>query len=505
MERTFHPIFHNFIRMDFNKYRELFAEECLDRSTEIPNEHGGNPIVLDDHQVQAMEKSAAALEAGVKKFGIVHPGGTGKTVLESGLVQASQAAKDRMIEEGDWTNSKDLVVTVERSLVTGVREHLESVLDRDIGQWGMGKKDLEPNIIVSSIQSLQRNHTALNEAVGADNVSLVIGDEADTFLTERRIATLNQFRNAVKIGLTATPKWPDGRKITDAWGDVVDQLFLMDSIKKGLSVPPMFYMYEADIDADLIKVVGQDYDLNHLGQALKSVQIEMAISELYGQMIPDDLRDRFPTLIYTPTIATLNATRKRLKRDYPGLRVRHWQGSTSNRELTKERQLFQSGGIDVLVLCKMGGRGLNLPRARCIIDGSPTLSLTELEQRHSRVLRRVRPGTDLDQEGFKKPNALIAQIVPAANSFRPATLLDVLKYWERYKPGEPINGNPTGDGGGGNHTPNPEIERIARRIRKNSSSSRLNLVQESDVLDRIQNIQLYENIPEVDDEGFIYL
>jgi superfamily II DNA or RNA helicase len=486
-----------------SKYQKLLSEECLERSTEITNEHGGESIVLDEHQVQAMERSAAALAEGGKKFGIVHPGGAGKTVLEAGLVQASQVAKDRMIDGGYWNTKKDIVITVERSLMTGVREQLEDVLNRDIGQWGMGRKDLEPNIIVSSIQSLQRNHTTLDEAIGANNVSLILGDEADMFITQRRMAVLNQFRNAIKIGLTATPRWPDGRKISDVWGSVVDRLFLMEGIEKGINVPPMFYMYEADIDGDLIDVVGQDYDLNQLAQALKSVQIEMAISELYGQMIPEDLRDQFPTLVYTPTLATLNATRRRLRSDYPGLKVRDWQGSTSDRDLRRGKELFQCGEVDILVLCEMGGRGLDLPRARCVIDASPTLSATKLEQRHSRALRRVRPGTDLHEEGFEKPDALIAQIVPAANRFRPVTLLDVLKHWERYKPGELITGTPSGDGGGG-HRPNPEIERIARRIRRSTESSRLNLIHESDILTKIRDIRMYEDIPTVDEDGFAY-
>ncbi|MDH5596644.1 MAG: DEAD/DEAH box helicase family protein, partial [Candidatus Peregrinibacteria bacterium] len=120
-------------------YPDLFADELLKRSEglRVP---GSDPITFDSHQEEAMLAVAIAVSDGERKFSVVHPGGSGKTVLEAGIVQASQAAKKKLGEAAEGT--KDLVLTVERSLITNVREHLEATLGEEVGQWGMGERNL---------------------------------------------------------------------------------------------------------------------------------------------------------------------------------------------------------------------------------------------------------------------------------------------------------------------------------------------------------------------------
>lgn len=494
-------------------YQDLLAEECFKR-TESIRLADGNSYVLDAHQQDGMLETACALEEGKKSFAIVHPGGSGKTVLEAGIVQASQAAKkllgrhDDLIDLGDDVQSKDVVIAVERSLMSGIRDHLELALGTEVGVWGGGHKDLEPNVIVTSIQSLQRNKGSLTENLHPEQVSLIIGDEADKYLTKGRKAVLGKFRNAIKIGLTATPEWSDGRHIDEAWGEVIHHLSLREGITRGINVPPLFYMYEADIDGDSIAISGDDYDKTSLASAMKSVEIETAIPEIYKQMVPSNKRKNFPTLVYVPSVATLHATEERLKQEFAGtgLNITAWSGDISTDRLNGEIDGFQRGAIDVLVLCEMGGRGLDLPRARCIIDGYPTLSANKLEQRHSRALRRIRKGTVAERDGFEKDFALIAQVLPKSNSFKPLTLLDVLDCWPDYRPGRVLGfGSRPVQTGGGQPPEQSEVEEIAENIRQNPVKSRLTLLENVDILEALKEKMSFADIPQADDDGFIYL
>ena len=482
-------------------YPDLFADELLKRSEglRVP---GSDPITFDSHQEEAMLAVAIAVSDGERKFSVVHPGGSGKTVLEAGIVQASQAAKKKLGEAAEGT--KDLVLTVERSLITNVREHLEATLGEEVGQWGMGERNLDPKVIVASVQALQRQGESLRDHLNLSRVSLVLGDEADKYLTKSRIALLNKFRGAYRIGLTATDEWSDGRHIDMAWGQTLHKLRLMEGIRRGINVPPLFYMYEADVDGDSINVSGGDYDHSSLASAMKSVEIEMAIPEIYKTMVPTNRRKDFPTMVFVPSVNTLHATTERLQKEFDGtgLNISSWYGGTPNEQVINDTAAFDRGELDMLVLCEMGGRGLNLPRARCLIDAYPTLSKNKLEQRHSRVLRRIREGSPLEKEGFQKGFANIAQILPRSNSFRPVTLLDILDQWANYQPGQMI-----GRGGGkGNPDLAPpyaaEVAEIVQHIKAHPVRSRVSLIEHVDILKEIQS---FEDIPQADEDGFIYL
>ena len=408
-----------------DQYRDNLAEECLSRTEEVVSDDGKYRWDFTDpkneHQQKGMEAAGSALKEGKNHIGIVHPGGTGKTVLETALVQASPAAKAPF--NGEFKDSKDLILTVERSLITNVRDHLTLMLGEDIGIWGLGKKELEPNVIVASVQALQRQGDNLIKYIDPAQVALVVGDEADKFLTKQRQELLSKFENAIHIGLTATPQWPDGRHINEAWGEIVHELTLREGIKNGINVPPMFSLYEASFDIDDVNVQSNDFEKESLSAALKRVEIELSIPEVYEQIVPERHRKKWPTLVYVPSVSTVANVTDKLKEIYPDLTITSWTGTTtSNTRLSREIKDFQKGEIDILVLCDMGGRGLNLPRARCIIDAYPTLSANKLEQRHARALRRVRKGTALAKEGYEKPFAHIAQIVPRSSAYRPVTL-----------------------------------------------------------------------------------
>ncbi len=485
-------------RFSFPEYQRSLAAQC-ERNSETLETSDGDEITLDEHQQRAMANAAGALKSGKKSFSIVHPCGAGKTILEAALVKASQEAKANL-SPTERSERKDIILTVERSMMDGIRDQIEKIIGRDVGIWGDGQKELKPNVIVASIQALQYHKDNIGKEFDPAKVSLVIGDEADKYLTENRVEVIEQFRRAQRVGCTATPQWPDGRHISTVWGEIIHKMTLKQGMEKGVNVRSRFYMYKADVDGDEIRREGQDYNKRALGKAMKSAQIENAISRIYAKL---DRRERknFPTLIYVPTLQILGEVTKRMQREFGhnGLVVKSWDGDTSGGRLEDEKREFREGQIDILVLCEMGGRSLDLPRARFLIDASPTLSLNKLEQRHGRVLRTIRQGSIEAESGFRKNSSLIVQILPRSTKFRPVTLLDVLKIPPKdYEPGK-LLGRADGSGEGG-HGDLDEVKRILKRFKSKALTSSVELMETSDLSD----ILTLDDLPKLADDGFAY-
>jgi len=482
------------------KFQATLANECINNAERLVDSNGDHRFALDAHQQDATEQIVYALGEQKNRFSIVHAGGSGKTVLEAGIVQASQRAKKTL--DGSLENSQDLVLTVERALMGSVREHIQS-LGVDVGVWGGGEHVKDRPVLVTSIQALQQNKKDLKKLIDPDNIALILGDEADKFITPARRKILDAFTAAQRIGFTATPQWPDGRHIEGTWGEIIHRLSLKEAIRSGIDVNALYTLYDANFNVEDLNIQGDDFEPKSLDAAMKSVQIEMAIPKIYEDLVPPERVKEWPTLVYVPSVATVRRTVERLRQKFPHLTVSYWVGNETTDKALKDGRLdFSEGKTDILVLCEMGGRGLDLPRARVIIDAYPTLSTTKLEQRHSRALRKVRPGSALDKEGFHKPFAQIAQILPKSNTFRPVTLMDVLG-WGTYKPGRLFNVGGEGrntDGVG--HPEDEEVEKLVQRI-KSRRGLRCNVTLMERV-DLLQEIRLRDEFPMEDEEGFIY-
>ncbi len=482
-------------RFSLPEYRRRFAEQCEANSKSFETNEG--EVILEEHQQEAMQKAVEALLEGRTEFSIVHPCGSGKTILEAALIKSSQEAKGRLLAV-ERNSRKDLILTVERALMTGIREQIGKVYGRDVGIFGNGKKELEPGVVIASIQALQHHSNNLDRWFDPTRVSLVIGDEAHKFITENRAAVVNQFRNAIKIGLTATPEYPDERNITDVWSQPVHNMTLRQGVERNINVPALFYMFRNEVNGDNIPRQRGDYQRDALGKALKSVDIENAICDIYDQLPREDRSD-YPALIYVPTLQIMDDVVNTMQRRFGNIRIEAWKGKTKSRKITEDREDFRRGRIDVLVLCEMGGLGLDLPRARFLIDAHPTLSKLKLEQRHGRILRTIRPGSLEAETGFEKNWATIYQILPKANSFQhPVTFLDILGVDP--KEYEPHGLLPATDGRPRNPSDDHEVRRWVEHFKSRPIRSNMTLLEASDLRDIVRR----DDLPSLDDNFFVY-
>jgi superfamily II DNA or RNA helicase/AraC-like DNA-binding protein len=481
-------------------YREQFQNYCADQVERVPDFAGKTGLSLDQHQQDAMIEVSQALDSDIQAFSIVHSCGAGKTILEANLLLASQRAKQVLSIEG-----KDLIITTERALIHGVRDECLE-LGLDIGVWGGGVKDIDNHpVVLASIQSLQNNHKQLGRYLPLDELHLLVGDEADKYLTKKRKELLLSFRNAIRVGFTATPSWSDGRDISDLWGRKIHHMPLKEGILKGVNIPSYYHLFEASLDDSELTLSRGDYNKSILASALKSAEIQKAIPDVYETLIPEEQRKKFPTLVFVPSTELVEQVAADMNDRYAhkGLCIKSWTGSTiSSKQMQNDVEAFNAGQIDVLVLCEMGGRGLNLPRARCLIDAHSTLSKNKLEQRLSRVMRKVRSGSQLAQENFEKEFALVAQIIPRSNKFRPCLLPDLLG-WEQYKDGELLGGSSnTASNGDRDEKAQEELQTLKQYIESQNPSHYVEAVREIDIY---RELKLRDELPQADSQGFFFL
>ena len=487
-------------------YRNTLRQSCEEQIFEIPP-YGGREkaMPLDEHQQDAMMEMAIALEEGADAFSIVHSCGSGKTISEGGLLVASQRTKEQLGQK----NRKDLIITTQRALIYGIREELLK-LGLDVGIWADRVRDLNHSVILASIQALHNNtREELDRLLPRESVDLIIGDEADCYLSKARKKIIEWFSSSLKVGFTATPTWPDKRDISEVWGRKIHSMSLKEGILKGVNVPPLFYLFEANIDESQLKVEQGEYAPKVLGEVLKTAEIHKAIPEVYKTLIAREKRKEYPTLVFVPSVDLVRDVTQSLRENFAheGISVSKWIGhETSSTQMRKDIEAFNRGEIDVLVLCEMGGRGLNLPRARCLIDAYPTLSPTKLEQRHGRVLRRMREESNLTKSGVEKPFALVAQIAPRSKTYRPYFLPDLLDCWEDFQEGRVLGKRSANHEHSTSDHPEPkiqtEVEELRMAIERRSPECQIRIVQKSDVY---QQLKLRASIPQARRDGFFTL
>ena len=136
---------------------------------------------------------------------------------------------------------------------------------------------------------------------------------------------------------------------------------------------------------------------------------------------------------------------------------------------------------------------MNLGNAKLLIDAYPTKSLNKLEQRHGRILRKIRPGSSLWKRGWKKNDAVIVQIVPKSNKFRPALFTDIIGGWQELqrlrgeREGETNGGRPEGD----------LVAQIRAHIEAKNPPLQLTLIRRINLLEQIRRER-----PQFDEKGF---
>jgi ribonuclease E len=399
---------------------------------------------LDEHQVDALSGTLAALTTEIEKPGSngsgngfrVSDNGGGENGPAAAVSEDEDADEDELAEDEeplDWdeTAEDDEVLAelpedpsasrrfwfehatgagktvaavgfIEASRTGGILilTHRRNLVEQFIGEISdRGYADrLSPPLLrdqdhpygpvtVETYQWFVRNAGKVSGAY-----SIVICDEAHTALGEKTSACIRSWREPVFIGMTATGALI-ARHVADLFPTQTSRFDLAQAARRGVIAPLRCIRIPPGPGVrTLAKVplrrgeVDQDFDQEELAKLLDQAPFNVAIADLYQSRFR-----KIPGVVYTAGVQHAKHVAEAMQA--VGMRARAVSGETPKRELTETLAAFERGEVDVLCNAMLLAEGWNSPRATICMHLAPTASKRIYQQRVGRVTRR-NPGKE---------------------------------------------------------------------------------------------------------------
>ena len=290
------------------------------------------------------------------------PTGTGKTHLLAAIVR----------EFLRGSGSRVWIVAHRRELV----EQIEETVSRH----GMSKED--GRVRVMSIQWLSRNRKSMDE-----EPDLIVIDEAHHALAETYRILWENYPEARKLGMTATPCRLNGKGFTDLFDSLIASWTVAEFIGKGWLSSFDYVSIRANsreqrlIDSLKKRGADGDYQVKEMNEVLNR---ETSIGRLYESV------ERYARgkkgIVYAVSIA--HARRIAACYSAHGLEAVAIDSRTPASERRELVEDFRRGKVKVLVNVDIFSEGFDCPDVEFVQLARPTLSLAKYLQQVGRGLRR---------------------------------------------------------------------------------------------------------------------
>ena len=290
------------------------------------------------------------------------PTGTGKTHLLAAIVR----------EFLRGSGSRVWIVAHRRELV----EQIEETVSRH----GMSKED--GRVRVMSIQWLSRNRKHMDE-----EPDLIVIDEAHHALAETYRILWENYPEARKLGMTATPCRLNGKGFTDLFDSLITSWTVAEFIGKGWLSSFDYVSIRANsreqrlIDSLKKRGADGDYQVKEMNEVLNR---ETSIGRLYESV------ERYARgkkgIVYAVSIA--HARRIAACYSAHGLEAVAIDSRTPASERRELVEDFRRGKVKVLVNVDIFSEGFDCPDVEFVQLARPTLSLAKYLQQVGRGLRK---------------------------------------------------------------------------------------------------------------------
>ena len=340
-------------------------------------------IELRDYQREVIARLNAEVVSGRRRILLVAPTGSGKTVLASALIAEAVQRKQRALF---LAHRRELINQASRKL------HAAGV-DAGIILPGYPMRLAEP-VQVASIASL-RARAISSSSIDMPIADIVVVDEAHhaRARTYRRI--LQEYPEAVVVGMTATPCRGDGRGLGNIFEVLVECPDVDELTEAGWLVRAEIY---APTTPDLagIRIRQGDYDEGQLAERMDRPQLVGDIIAHWFRLNPG----RRSTIVYGTSVAHSVHLRDEFRRS--GVLAEHIDGSTPTEERDSILARLARGEVEAVCNCMVLTEGFDAPDVGCLVLARPTKSLGLFRQMIGRGLRSAPGKTDciiLDHAG----------------------------------------------------------------------------------------------------------
>ena len=215
----------------------LSALNSLDQY--IQNHKDGSEQVLRERQVTVFEDLRDFLEQGGTEGYVKLPTGVGKTVLFTELIEA--------------LNLKTLVVVPTKLLVKQTTEAVEEFAsDLEVGKIYSSAKEYGHQVTITTYDSLTSQ--LATGKIKPEDFDCVVLDEVHVSLSNKRVEAVKSFKEAVKIGFTATPEYSPNKKVGNLLGHEIHRMDIKEAVEEGLLSPFSALIAKTEVDLSKVKI-----------------------------------------------------------------------------------------------------------------------------------------------------------------------------------------------------------------------------------------------------------
>lgn len=335
--------------------------------------------VLRDYQREQIATIGRALRRGYRRPIAQAPTGSGKTHTMSAITAAASSASLRV-----------LILATRTRLVRQIHERLEAfglshgVLAAELGSL----RNLLLPVQVASADTVYRRCLG-DGRTPLPSAEVVIFDEAHLAAADSRMAILENYPQAVRLGFTATPARKSGRSLSAAFDCLVPGPSVSALIHAGQLVRPRIFNTPI-VTVDELKAVPKDAASDYAPGALGDL---MSRPRLVGDVCQNWLRlaNGKRSLVFACNKAHAAALVEEFGRHGVPAELLTDKDDEATREAVFAR--LESGATKVVCNVFLAAYGVDLPVVECIQLARPTRSLTMYLQMVGRGMRPA-PGKD---------------------------------------------------------------------------------------------------------------
>lgn len=329
---------------------------------------------LREYQNRMIENARQVLRSGKKRIIIHAATGSGKTIIAAAIVSAA-------LEKG----KKVLFLVHFRELAFQAKERFsEFGIGDEVSIIMAGEEtDHSKPVQIASVQTYARRLKLEeeNQSYWFHNADLVIYDECHSSIARTRKAILELYKkDAVILGLTATPCRADGRGLGEVYEDIVSCTGIEELTNLKYLVPVVYYGCKEKPDLDNIPEVAGDFNKKVLGER---VDIPKLIGDIYDNWARIAI-DR-QTVIFATNVKHSKHIKELFERR--GVRIEHVDAHTPEEERRDILNRFRAGYVQVVTNCAVYSEGADFPWASCIVLAKPSKSYARYVQMAGRGLR----------------------------------------------------------------------------------------------------------------------
>lgn len=322
---------------------------------------------LRDYQIEKVDELRACIRAGRRRLILQGQTGSGKSVVAAYIIKCCY---DQGRTATIWAHTREIVNQLDQHLWDWGVNHVTIMSGEEYGA--------PANVTLCSKDTLL-SRSLRRKILQMPPADLVVVDEAHRSLGRGYQRLLDHYKNAVILGLTATPVNRHGKCLAPFYQDIVQIRKPSLLIAEGHLVPTKCYAPQRP-DMREVPIVGNDYDLAELEKRMDKPKIT-------GDVIRHWQRwgEGRQTLVFASGIRHSIHLRDRF--EHHGIRAEHFDHSASETERTAIIARFKSK--ETTVLCNFGMlcEGFDFPECGCVCMVRPTQSFIVFSQCCGRVQR----------------------------------------------------------------------------------------------------------------------